>query len=91
MQNDCFIDKKNPRYNERNEKIRQGYSDGSHSEIEVSTYENWNAENILERGINLLTFMEQRWNLKFEDDSTKTELLFLDFMNPDEEETNKTQ
>ena len=87
LQNDCFIDKKNPRYNERKEKIRQGYSDGSHSEIEVSTYEEWNPDNILERGLNLIEFMEKRWNLKFEDDYAKTELLFLDFMLPEEEET----
>ena len=87
MQNDCFVDKKNPRYNERKEKIRQGYSDGSHSEIEVSTYDEWNPDNILERGLNLIEFMEKRWNLKFEDDYAKTELLFLDFMLPEEEET----
>ena len=31
--------------------------------------------------------MEKRWNLKFEDDYAKTELLFLDFMLPIEEET----
>jgi hypothetical protein len=35
LQNDCFDDKKEAKYNDRNEKIRQGYSDGSHSEIEV--------------------------------------------------------
>lgn len=87
LQNDCFVDKKNPQYNERKEKIRQGYSDGSHSEIEVSTYEEWNPDNILERGLNLIEFMEKRWNLKFEDDYSKTELLFLEFMLPDEGET----
>jgi hypothetical protein len=58
LQNDCFLDKKNPRYNERKEKIRQGYSDGSHSEIEVSTYE-----------------------------YAKAEILFLEFMLLEEEET----
>ena len=31
--------KKDAKYNEKNEKIRQGYSDGSHSEIEVAGYE----------------------------------------------------
>jgi uncharacterized protein with ParB-like and HNH nuclease domain len=87
LQNDCFVDKKNPKYNERKEKIRQGYSDGSHSEIEVSTYDEWNPDNILERGLNLIEFMEKRWNIKFENDYAKTELLFLEFMLPDEEET----
>ncbi|MEA5257639.1 DUF262 domain-containing HNH endonuclease family protein [Arcicella aquatica] len=87
LQNDCFLDKKNPRYNERKEKIRQGYSDGSHSEIEVSTYEDWHPDAILERGINLIEFMEKRWNIKFENDHAKTEILFLEFMVSDEGET----
>jgi uncharacterized protein with ParB-like and HNH nuclease domain len=87
LQNDCFVDKKNPRFNERKEKIRQGYSDGSHSEIEVSTYEEWNPDSILKRGLNLIEFMEKRWKLKFENDYAKAELLFLEFMLPDEDET----
>lgn len=85
LQNDCFIDKKNPKYNDKKEKVRQGYLDGSHSEIEVSSYEEWNPEKILERGIKLLRFMEKRWDLKFENDDAMTELLFLDFLLPDEE------
>ena len=80
LQNDCFKDKKQPKYNEKKQKIRQGYSDGSHSEIEVSKCEEWLPETILERGINLLRFMEDRWNLKFEDEESMAELLFLDFM-----------
>jgi hypothetical protein len=31
--------------------------------------------------------MEKRWNIKFENDYAKTELLFLEFMLPDEEES----
>jgi uncharacterized protein with ParB-like and HNH nuclease domain len=84
LQNDCFEDKKNPKYNDRREKIRQGYKDGSHSEIEVAAYDTWNAETILDRGLKLLSFMEKRWNLKFEDEEAKWDLLFLGFM--DEEE-----
>lgn len=85
LQNDCFDDKKNPKFNDKKEKIRQGYSDGSHSEIEVAGYDIWNPENILDRGNKLLEFMEKRWDLKFEDDYVMAELLFLDFMFPDEE------
>jgi len=85
LQNDCFVDKKNPKYNDRKEKIRQGYSDGSHSEIEVSNYPNWNADTILERSIKLLEFMEKRWNLKFEDEIAMAELLFLDFLYEEDE------
>ena len=29
--------------------------------------------------------MEKRWDLKFEDDEAKAELLFLDFMLPEDE------
>ena len=81
LQNDCFEDKKIPKYNDRKEKIRQGYKDGSHSEIEVSAYEDWNAETILDRGLKLLDFMERRWELEFESEDAKTDLLFLNFMN----------
>lgn len=85
LQNDSFGDKKKPKYNEKKEKIRQGYSDGSHSEIEVAAYPNWNPDYILDRGNKLLEFMEKRWNLKFENDSAKAKLLFLDFMLADED------
>ena len=46
LQNDSFIDKKIPKLDNEGNKIRQGYNDGSHSEIEVSAYENWNADSI---------------------------------------------
>ena len=85
LQNDCFDDKKNAKYNDKKEKIRQGYSDGSHSEIEVSGYDFWNSDTIIDRGNKLLEFMEQRWDLKFEDETAKAELLFLDFMLQEEE------
>lgn len=85
LQNDCFADKKRPKYNDLKEKIRQGYSDGSHSEIEVSYYPEWNADTILERSIKLLKFMEKRWDLKFEDETAMAELLFLDFMFEEDE------
>ncbi len=85
LQNDSFIDKKNPKFDENGLKIRQGYSDGSHSEIEVSGYDDWNAENILDRGFKLLEFMEKRWDLKFENNYAKAKLLFLDFILQDDE------
>lgn len=83
LQNDCFLDKRQPKYNAQKEKIRQGYSNGSHSEIEVSTNEAWNPETILQRGLHLLAFMEKRWNIKFEDDYIRAKLLFLEFMLPE--------
>jgi hypothetical protein len=75
MQNDSFPEKKSP-----SEKFHKGYRDGSHSEIEVAAYTDWNADTILERGLKLLEFMERRWNIKFSDDKSKKDMLFLDFM-----------
>lgn len=75
IQNDGFPDKKSP-----SNKSHKGYTDGSHSEIEVAAYTDWNAATILERGIKLLNFMERRWNIKFASDKEKKEILFLDFM-----------
>lgn len=81
LQNDCFKDKKTAKYNEQNKKIRQGYNDGSHSEIEVASYDIWTPDTIKERGINLLKFMERRWGLKFENEEAMLDLLFLNFIN----------
>jgi hypothetical protein len=50
------------------------------SEIEVAAYSDWNADTILERGLNLLDFMERRWNIKFASAEDKKEILFLDFI-----------
>lgn len=75
LQNDSFEDKKKPKYNEKGVKIRNGYSDGSHSEIEVAQYSNWGPAQIKERGLKLLEFMERRWKIKFGHDREK--FLFL--------------
>lgn len=75
LQNDSFPDKKSPK-----DKSHKGYTDGSHSEIEVAAYKDWHADTILERGIKLLDFMERRWNINFAGDDDKKALLFLDFM-----------
>ena len=77
LQNDDFDDKKRPKSNDAGKKIRNGYSDGSHSEIAVSHNDHWRPEEIEERGKTLLSFMEDRWGFKFKDERTKTDLLFL--------------
>ena len=57
------------------------YSIGSQSEIEVSkNYKKWDAGAILKRGLELLAYMEKRWNFKFKDESDKYKLLNLEFM-----------
>ncbi|WP_163786382.1 DUF262 domain-containing protein, partial [Myxococcus vastator] len=57
-----------------------GYRYGSYSENEAATYEEWTAENILERGIRLLNFIEKRWGLPMGDIAAKTRFLGLDFV-----------
>jgi hypothetical protein len=78
LQNDTFDEKKHPKIGDLGEKIRNGYSDGSHSEIEVSKHAEWNPTKIEERGLQLLNFMEKRWDIKFKDEEDKKILLFLD-------------
>lgn len=74
LQNDEFEDKKNPI-----DKKRRGYSNGSHSEVEVAQYKDWTPECIKERGLKLLEFLENRWDVKFDEES-KLRVLGLEFM-----------
>lgn len=78
LQNDDFADKKHPKRDSRGEKIRNGYSDGSHSEIEVSKEDAWGPEQVRARGLRLLKFMERRWGFTFATDDEREALLFLD-------------
>ncbi|MBN8726123.1 MAG: DUF262 domain-containing protein [Xanthomonadales bacterium] len=77
LQNDAFAEKKKPKCNRDGTKLRNGYADGSHSEIEVSHCDDWGPEEIRERGIRLLKFMEKRWDIRFTDDQAREELLFI--------------
>lgn len=52
VQNDCFLNKSDK------------YSTGSFSEIEVcKKYKQWTAQEIIDRGMELLNFLEQNWNI----------------------------
>jgi len=53
----------------------------------VSKFNNWNPQNILNRGLKLLSFIEERWDLRFKDEKQKVELLHLDFVNDKRELT----
>ena len=77
IQNDDFDQKKHAKFDSTNRKIRNGYADGSHSEIEVSLEESWGPAEVRERGLRLLRFMEGRWSFQFEDDAQRENLLFL--------------
>jgi hypothetical protein len=77
LQNDSFSDKKKVNYDAAGHKVRNGYSDGSHSEIEVSHKDTWGPDQIRERGLALLRFMEERWEFSFKSDPEREKLLFL--------------
>ena len=83
LQNDGFAEKKQPKFDGGGRKIRNGYADGSHSEIEVSQNDSWGPEQIRERGLRMLRFMEERWDIKFRDDERES-LLFLDSEDDDD-------
>ena len=69
LQNDPFEDKK----------VR-GYTNGSHSEIEVSKESDWDAIRIYHRGIKMLHFMEKRWGFEYESQEQIDELLHIAFV-----------
>ena len=81
LQNDSFLDKKKIKYDKEQNIIRNGYENGSYSEIEVSKEEDWTADNIKERGLRLLSFLEKRWNIRIGSHSEKIEILNLSFIN----------
>jgi len=72
--NKSFEDKKG------DDKTQTGYKYGSYSEIEVSNFENWGPQEILNRGIALLNFMESRWSLPIGEKSQKIKALGLEFL-----------
>lgn len=57
-----------------------GYRYGCLSEIQVAMRDDWDAKEILRRGIYLLDFMERRWKLKIGDAAKKVEILGLKFV-----------
>ena len=62
------------------DKKKRGYSNGSHSEIEVSKETERNADKIYERGMKLLHFMEERWNFHFASENQMENLLHIGFV-----------
>ena len=77
LQNDAFAEKKKPKCNRDGSKLRNGYADGSHSEIEVSRCEDWGPDEIRDRGIRLIRFMEIRWDICFANDQVREKMLFI--------------
>ncbi|MDI6913143.1 MAG: DUF1524 domain-containing protein [Desulfitobacteriaceae bacterium] len=88
LQNDSVPDKKANKYDANGKLIRRGYTDGSHSETEVSKYVDWDANAILARGLKLLRFMEQRWDLQFENEEVMIDMIFIGFVRDKQQSNN---
>ncbi len=87
LQNDSFDDKKNG-----TEDRKRGYINGSCSEMEVAKNDEWTPKHILERGMEILSFMEKEFDFKFPNDFYRKRLLGLEFMaEKDDKEKNKTE
>ncbi len=77
LSNKSFQDKKKHTDKNGNE---IGYFTGSYSEIEVSQYQTWDENAILDRGLKMLAFMEVRWGINLGTPKQKREILLLDFV-----------
>lgn len=64
-----------------------GFHNGSYSEIEVSTYDEWNAQSIKNRAIKMLDFMDKRWNIRLNEYWGKgfDEIIRLEFVNTNDD------
>lgn len=80
LQNDDFLAKKKIKQDDAGVVLRNGYSNGSYSELEVASADEWASKEIVERGMKLLGFMEQRWEIDLGDRSNKLKLLQLSFL-----------
>lgn len=50
------------------QKMKENMSKGSYSDIDVAqNYKEWTDKSILHRGLRILDFIEERWNVKFSD------------------------
>lgn len=85
LQNSSFDNKKQGTDRER------GYHKGSHSEMKVAQCEEWTPKEILKRGLEILDFMEKRFDFKFPSIEYKTKFLGLDFMKDEIEELEKEE
>jgi hypothetical protein len=73
LNNKCFAEKKG------GDGTTVGYLYGCYSENEVAEKVQWTAQEILDRGVRLLDYAEQRWKLPLENRQKKVELLGLEF------------
>lgn len=71
FQNKCFIEKVGNNTN------TIGFKYGCYAEIEVANNSNWGYNEIRNRGLSLLSFMEERWNIQLGNDQEKLKMLGL--------------
>lgn len=62
------------------EASKTGYRYGCYSENDVALQTEWSADQILNRGVALLNFLEQRWKLSIGDRNNKIRALGLSFL-----------
>ncbi len=75
LQNYCYKDKR------ADENTQRGYFNGSYSETRVAEiYPDWTPSSIKERGVELLNFMEKRWDINLGGETEKLKLLNLEFL-----------
>lgn len=65
--------------------IYVGYVYGSYAENEVALLDHWTPQQILTRGIKMLTFMERRWQISFGGEEEKVGILVLEFLLKEQE------
>ena len=56
-----------------------GYSKGSYSELDVASREDWEPDDIFERGLSLASFIEKRWGVDLGDREGHVDFLGLSF------------
>lgn len=74
LQDKCFENKISTN------KSKVGYKYGCYSENEVTEKNKWTYEEIVERGLHLISFMEERWKIKIGSEQEKLKFLGLDFI-----------
>ena len=82
LQNDDFPSKKQTKIDRTGAVTRNGYTNGSYSELEVAAKDEWTAHEIKVRGLKLLEFMERRWRFSLGTEEHKLKLLHLSFLEP---------
>ena len=58
----------------------RGYFNGSYSEIAVAQLSDWTPKEVLQRGLDMLDFLEKRWRISLGGRADKVKLLGLDFL-----------